>query len=899
MERGGTVVVPSRQRAAALRLAHSAAMLSAGRQTWATPDILAWNVWLERGLSEARARLEPVPRRLSSLDDRLLWRAAVCEAAANRQILSPERLTDAVRRAARLLEDYGISLPDSGSPEAALLLAARDHYRRRCRELGVLGSHSWTDCRAYLRPSEQVLLAGFDAIGSARRHWLEQHGAAVFDPSATATPSASATGGQVRLAGYADATQEAEAAAEWCAVMLTQDPGARLLLVVPRLGEQRHLWQRALSQRLDYEAILGDGGESAYAIEGGAPLAGYPLVAAALHLVAFAAAEAQFEQFSALLRSPYLAALDRAACLQLDVWLREQNIDAATPAVLATMTESAAAPAGPRAAATIGLLLEAVAAMAAVAAGGAEPARGSEPARPAAPAHAAQPSNAGAAPRGAWARAFATLLAHCGWPGEHPLDSEQQQVRMRFDELLGELGATDALASALSLVQANALLQELAAGIAFEPATDDVAVTVTGRLEDPIVHYDGVWVAGLSADAWPPAARPDPLIPLALQYSAGMPGVSAAAQLQRSRELQQQWQRAGGCCVLSWSASAPDLPADPSPLLLQIAVPALTLPALEPPAQGFRLEQWLAQAAPPLAPWMDTVGPAWATERALRGGTRLLQLQSLCPFRSFAELRLSARALSSPQPGLDPRQRGRLLHRALELFWLQLGDSVALQALSDDAARAIARRCVADATEQFGRGQPAHASEGFEVWLLAREAERTHELMAHLIGWERSRAEHFVTHALEWSHPLPIAGTTLSLRLDRIDRLDDGRLIIIDYKSGSVEAFDADAARPPQPQLPAYAGAAAAEGPLAAVLAVYLGREGVTVRGVADRRDRIRRLPVPPAGEADWPALLQRWRERLQRLGEEFLRGHAAVAPQPGACEWCHLHGLCRIEDAA
>jgi RecB family exonuclease len=270
----------------------------------------------------------------------------------------------------------------------------------------------------------------------------------------------------------------------------------------------------------------------------------------------------------------------------------------------------------------------------------------------------------------------------------------------------------------------------------------------------------------------------------------------------------------------------------------------------------------------------------------------LLELQSLCPFRSFAELRLAARPLSSPQPGIDPRQRGRLLHRALELFWRQLRDLDALKRLSEESALAVARRCIADAI-----GEPvAGGRDGFDGWLLARERERTHELMAQLIAWERLRDEHFVTQALEWPCAQLLAGTMLSLRVDRIDRLDDGRLIVIDYKSGSPVPFEADAARPPQPQLPAYAVAAGDQ--VAAVLAVYLGREGVTVRGVADRRDRIRRLPVPPAGEADWPLLLQRWDERLQRLVEEFLGGHAAVDPQPGACERCHLHGLCHIDSS-
>ena len=51
-----------------------------------------------------------------------------------------------------------------------------------------------------------------------------------------------------------------------------------------------------------------------------------------------------------------------------------------------------------------------------------------------------------------------------------------------------------------------------------------------------------------------------------------------------------------------------------------------------------------------------------------------------------------------------------------------------------------------------------------------------------------------------------------------------------------------------------------------------------------------------PGGEAGWPALLLQWRERLERLVREFLDGRAAVQPQPGACEYCHLQMLCRVD---
>lgn len=96
------------------------------------------------------------------------------------------------------------------------------------------------------------------------------------------------------------------------------------------------------------------------------------------------------------------------------------------------------------------------------------------------------------------------------------------------------------------------------------------------------------------------------------------------------------------------------------------------------------------------------------------------------------------------------------------------------------------------------------------------------------------------------------------------------------------------------PQLPAYATAL---GPtVAAVVALYVGRRGVTAQGVADQAGRLPKLPLLAGGAEGWPVLLAQWRERLQGLLAEFLQGHAAVAPAPHACDLCHLHMLCRIE---
>ena len=43
--------------------------------------------------------------------------------------------------------------------------------------------------------------------------------------------------------------------------------------------------------------------------------------------------------------------------------------------------------------------------------------------------------------------------------------------------------------------------------------------------------------------------------------------------------------------------------------------------------------------------------------------------------------------------------------------------------------------------------------------------------------------------------------------------------------------------------------------------------------------------------------LVAQWETSLQQLAGEFMAGEAAVNPQPGACDYCDLASLCRINE--
>jgi RecB family exonuclease len=146
---------------------------------------------------------------------------------------------------------------------------------------------------------------------------------------------------------------------------------------------------------------------------------------------------------------------------------------------------------------------------------------------------------------------------------------------------------------------------------------------------------------------------------------------------------------------------------------------------------------------------------------------------------------------------------------------------------------------------------------------------------------------------VEEKKTVEIDGLQLRLRVDRIDRLQDGSVVLIDYKSGDISEKGLQGSRPSEPQLLVYA-AAMEEEVDGVFLAQVRPREAKTV-GCAVRPH----FPVAKNAKLDWVTLRDESRVYLRELADEFMSGHAPVDPLRGACTYCSLPALCRIQEGA
>jgi hypothetical protein len=253
-------------------------------------------------------------------------------------------------------------------------------------------------------------------------------------------------------------------------------------------------------------------------------------------------------------------------------------------------------------------------------------------------------------------------------------------------------------------------------------------------------------------------------------------------------------------------------------------------------------------------------------------------------------------------------QRGLLLHAALQLLWERLRDSAALAALGPGALEELIRASVSQAAlalqaEPRGHRRRRRAPDGqFDLFavippVLARECRRAERLIRRLCELERERAP-FRVEATEEPAELALGGARLRMRLDRIDSIAPGR-VILDYKSGQPGTPDWYGERPTHPQLLAYLAALGAN--VIALATVHVNTREVRFCGVAATAQLLPRVKAVRSEEAGlataWTEQQGQWRRLIERLISAFLAGDARVDPAPGACDYCHLSALCRIAE--
>ena len=863
------MVVPSRQRSEALRLAYAATAIQRNQTVWRTPDVLPLDAWKAREIERRAASGEALPRLLQPAEEWFVWRQSAARFTDALELVASGPLAESLRRASHLAQDYRIDLSRmraAPGSEARLLFDVQQAVTEKMHALGAVAAAELAPQLQCLGGSRVLFAAGFTHETPSFKTLATSRSAQGCSTRMRAIP-ADVTN-NTRAVFAADTSEELERIADWCRATLDAQPDARLLVLAPGAPEARERLVTLIRQAIDPgSAVSADltrtTPDALVAIEGGLPLSRAPLVAHALRGLAWLARGSEFTDFSVWLCAPYWA-IPETGRARLDLWLRERGPLEIVPRELLHGLESVPDALSSAARAIAALITQALREL----------------------------GSGSASPR-QWSERFDKTLKALQWPGDRVLDSDSEQTRARFKELLDDFGQLAAVAGSITRDTAVQWLTELAGRTSFRPASGDTLVTVSSQLSDPIVRYDGIWVAGLHADTWPQPVQPDPFLPLDPQIRAGVPVASAAGRAAEAQALMSAWRSATPALTLSAPLRAEDVQLAASPLLEPYAARTSREGDKPPPLWlPLRLRRdGLTECIEDLA------GIPWDVSVRMPSGTRSVELQNLCPFRAYGELRLGSSEMGEPEPGVDAKSRGQLLHAALDKLWGELRGSAGLLALSSPDLDALIASCVEQAAI-IVMGPPR--VEGRSA-VDRRECRRAARLIRSLCELERRRAP-FTVRSTELERTLQLAGAQLRIRIDRLDALSGGGLAILDYKSGRAIPGDWYSQRPSHPQLLAYLAAVGDDTRAMATVSVTAREirfDGVAADATLLPKVRaVEQAPDEEPGDA-WRYWQREWHARIEHLAEDFVAGVAPVDPRPKACEYCQVVSICRISDAS
>ncbi len=882
---GGVVLAATERAARTIRADYDRARKREGLRAWRTPEIFAWETWV-REQWQRRERLGLML--LNSLQERMLWSRVVGESRIGATLGHPERLALSAQTGYRLLAEYAPGSLGARSREGWVGDAAEfsewlSEFEKRERRLDVVSASRVSEMLAnglreereeapllfaadVKRPS--LMLIGFDRLLPTQRRVLEEWGDWVLEAPEAADKKA-------RLVAARDESSEMAACVSWLERRLSEQPEARLMVVATNLAERRG----ALERRLLASKSLG-GERPRFEFSMGLPLGDAGPVRAALLLLRWIEGSLSEAETDWLLSSGFgtLSQEELTALSTCVEGLHRFGRERTEWSLRALLREGARAL--PKAfaermnAAATGLNL-------------AEKKQGPVE----------------------WVEVAREQLQTMGWPGFRAVGSVAFQVIKRWEEVLDSCASLGFDGRRLDWGEFLGVLNLVVAETIFATESSDAAVQITEPWNSAGQWADGIWFLTADEERWPAAGQPHPLLPIGLQCDTGMPHGSAAADWTLAEDVTRRLIGSADEVVFSYAETGDEGARRPSRLAMRWASGV----------ERFTPDDWEGEEGGRVEVFEDSSRIAYAHD-SVKGGSRTLTLQSLCPFQAFAVARLRAETRTDAEAGLNARKRGQLLHAVMRSVWGTAdswpGTTKPLGGWEDLMAVKNLERWVGGVVGEVMRKEfpeERGADARYPARLLDLEKKRLTGLVVEWLQYERKRWS-FRVAGTELKRSVTIAGLSMTVQPDRIDVLADGRLLVIDYKTGTVTPAMWMGDRPDDVQLPLYAGFAMEgmgedgqkegqgdrlEGLVFAQM--QAGKMAFCGR-VREARGRLMRdlsggssLVAEPLTDAQ----LEHWRATIERLAAEFLAGDAEVDPKAGAstCRRCGMQTICRIHE--
>ena len=484
-----------------------------------------------------------------------------------------------------------------------------------------------------------------------------------------------------------------------------------------------------------------------------------------------------------------------------------------------------------------------------------------------------------------WADQIRGILNALGWPGSRSLTPTEFAAVEAWEGVLDLLSTLDLNGRRVTFEALLSQLDHEVARTALTVSAPAAPVQIAKLTDVEGLTFDHVLLLD-ATDTLLPAPEPiHPLLSRRMQQALHMPGSDAGRTFAQARNRVQALQERSASLHFVSPANDSSGALRPTRLAADLRfrpvdATDLLAPRPEPPP----VELTDLEETSPLPPLPSPV---------VQGGARVLELQSACGFRAFADLRLRASEPSTLALGLNAREAGSRLHEALHLLWQELKDQATLRSMPTHERRRAIDDAVRQALEPLAR---APGSE--RAWPRAFVdvlQQRFSNLLFRWLDLELGRAP-FTTISQEQGREITVGPLQLSIRPDRVDRVQDG-LVFIDYKTKyTLSTDDWRGERPEAPQIPLYTLLAEPGEVRGLAFGQLRPGDGMAWHSLYETPNLFPKakdnLQCDLTEEVDW------WREELTRLAQAFADGDASVDPKtyPATCKYCAHQLLCRLD---
>lgn len=863
-----SVVTVNRRLAAFLKQGYAQNQIRAHQQAvWEAIAIYPFNIWLENLWQDCQLNLKsPPPYLLRSEQELVLWEKMIAESSEGKHLLRPGATAKAAYQAWQLVNQWFIDLNHpllKQSLDSLTWLKWSQEFISLCKNKNWLSSQRLPEWLALQLSKgcnflpKRLFLVGFEELNPQYMLFcrkLMDVGCEVIEYQPTPRNT------EVFSLALPDCDAEIYAMARWAYQLNKQNIG-NIGCVVPNLSSIRNKVNQIFSEIFLPESQIPSYQElpMPFNISAGSKLIDYSLIRTAFTLLKLEE-KVNIHDLSVLLRSPYIAYAETEfnSRGKLDASLRAIGETYLLLDAVKVLAKKNNAPYFARHLQHFISLLVDI--------------------------NASRTANQ-------WAIFFSRQLAAFGWPGERTINSFEHQLIESWSKLLKTFSQLTIVLPSLSHREALHFLLNLAQAQEFQPQSDPVSVQVLGLLEAAGLEFERLWVMGLDDNSWPSSANPNPFIPIFLQRKLNIPHSTSSRELTYCQKLTEKFSYSAQQVIFSYPQIIEDRFLQPSPLIkFANSISMSDLQLFE--HQSFAE---LIQISARLELITDEVALPVSVDEQIKGGSGIFKSQSVCPFQAFARYRLGALPLEFPKLGLSAKERGSILHHALEITWNQLSSYDQLLKYSSDKLQTLIQEAIDTALLSITKKRTQTIKQRF----IAIEKKRLTKIISEWLKYEKQRAP-FSIYLTEKVQSFTLGNVPLELRVDRIDLLADGSYGIIDYKTGMPNISAWLGERPDEPQLPLYC--VSSNLPISTVMFAQIRSNEKKFLGITSQLENV----VPGVKTwstmknfndlGNWESLINNWRETLSKIGEHFMKGEAKVDPKDGlkTCQFCDLKIFCR-----